>query len=146
MRYQRARVLLLLLVMVFGSEIVLGRCNAPAKQLTWECGNVCDEYVPCVAYNMSAECSNCLADEEGRCQYRCLPQSYYNSDVQDFEFLVPFGSADREISDVDTYEKLGYENHGEFPSADDLTSIGKMQLHPNCTRMYVYLSTMRYVY
>jgi hypothetical protein len=42
-------------------------CSVTSKQLTWECGGLCDDHIPCVAYNASTECSSCVSDGE------CLP-------------------------------------------------------------------------
>lgn len=113
-------------------------CQVPSKQLTWECGGLCDDFVPCVAFNSTAECADCVKDGDDKCQYQCLPQSYYKNSSENFQYLIPFSKAQRDSKPIVTkYENFGNANASTFPAADGLSSIGKADIHPNCTQAYV---------
>lgn len=116
---------------VSDAESSMPKCQVRGKQLTWECGGLCDDYVPCVVLNATSTCEECVEDDADKCQYWCLPQAYDNESK--FELLIPFGAKERENVFVVAYEAEASKGATAFPSADNLTLVSAMQLHPNCT-------------
>lgn len=129
-RTTASMLLRLLLVMAISIYATNAQCLLPAKQLTWECGGLCDDYVPCLAFNSSAECSDCVVDNEAACEYWCFPEAYPD---RGFWFLIPFGAEALRIPVIAEYEKDGDAFASSFPSADYVTSIGPMKIRPNRT-------------
>jgi hypothetical protein len=81
-----------------------GACTGLAETLTWECGGVCDEYIPCLVYNAS-DCeassgehsASCTSDDGAVCAYACFTDFYATGDAY---LLVPFGDSSSSSSRV----------------------------------------------
>lgn len=64
-------------------------CGATFKQLTWECGGLCGDNVPCVAYDVSANCSSCVVDNMEECRYLCLSSTTTRLELENY-FIAAF--------------------------------------------------------
>lgn len=126
---------------LLAASLARADCSATFKQLTWKCGGVCDAFVPCVVYDLSDECDECTNDD-GECQYRCLPEAY-DADVDSlFRYFIPYSTAQREDANVEKYENNVNDSADTFPRADDLASIATMDLKTSTTSVYVLYALM----
>lgn len=70
-------------------------CAAEAATLSDACGDLCDAYQPCLAYNASASCASCESNASDACQYVCFETEGENvagtTGTTYFVLLVTFG-------------------------------------------------------
>jgi hypothetical protein len=137
------------LVASWSLDAVDGSCaTATPKQLTWSCGGVCDEYIPCLAFDASA-CGdvNCTIAADEECAYKCFTD-FFDIDWYTAEFLIPYGSSYQSEEEIAGRNALGNETYDAqfdtfsndtesyaWASNDDLDSIAAVEMNPNITSL-----------
>lgn len=133
-----------------------GECtDATPNQLTWSCGGVCDDYVPCLVYNAS-DCAatnsehkaDCTNDADDVCAYVCF--TGFDSASDSATVLIPFSASYESAEEAQERQELGDEAYDAMIAAfendtdtyawatnDVLQSIGTAGLDPLVTTLYV---------
>lgn len=114
-----------------------GDCTGPSETLTWECGGVCDDYIPCLVYNASdceassAEHSaSCTSDNETVCAYTCFTNFYSSGEVN---FLIPFADGSSSDETIPSGDLEGYA----WVYDDAITSVSAANLNPAVSEVYI---------
>jgi hypothetical protein len=105
-----------------------GDCTGLSKTLTWECGGVCDEYIPCLVYNAS-DCesssgehsASCTSDGDGVCAYACFTSFYATGEAY---LLILFGDSSRVSASESEL------NASAWVYEDAIASIGAPNINP----------------
>jgi hypothetical protein len=125
-----------------------GTCaTATPKQLTWSCGDVCEEYIPCLVFDASAcDGVNCTIAADQECAYQCF-KDFYIFDLF-AELLIPYGRSYQSEEEVADRKALGneaydaqfdtfydYTGDNSWASNDDLDSIATVKMNPNISEL-----------
>lgn len=126
--------------------------TAAPNQLTWSCGDVCDDYVPCRVFDSIDDCDSedleCLYDADQVCVYACYHGFYYQAESA--LLLIPFGSTYESEEEVAERKAVGDAAYDALIDAmandtsdyawikdDLLDSIGSVDLDPSTTELCV---------
>jgi hypothetical protein len=129
----------------WGVVVVDASCaTATPKQLTWSCGGICDEFIPCLVFNAS-DCADCSVDVDEECAYQCFTNFYIGGYAV---LLIPYGSSYQSEEEIADREALGdaaydaqfdafYDSTGDYSGAsnDDLDSTAAVEIKPNITTL-----------